>query len=209
MGRRGLPSDCWSETLGGSLHPGTHNLPNGLQAKLKEEGTGRRNSMAGALERDQAHRKFESLIGSLEARVGALAAQPSIGVEPLHVLHRDLRRLSVWFRPWKASISPDSRKLAKEVQARMNAFARLCGEVRDRDVGLSVLPTTARRSHRGIGPEGIQKARARFATRSTDRSTETGSLRRRSDRGSNFRRASGPGARGASGTGSSVVESAD
>jgi CHAD domain-containing protein len=117
--------------------------------------------MMPAEDQERAFQRYESLAASIESRVSALAIHPTIGEESLHVLHRDLRRLSVLFRPWRAAISPESRKLAKEVQARLNAFARLCGQVRDRDVGLTVLPS-APRNARSIGPEGIQNARGRL-----------------------------------------------
>jgi CHAD domain-containing protein len=117
--------------------------------------------MNSAIDQQRAFQRYESLVDSIQSRVAHLATHPTIAEEPLHVLHRDLRRLVVWFRPWRASISPESRKLAKVVQTRVNSFARLCGQVRDRDVGLSVLPSAPRKS-RAIGPEGIQKARSRL-----------------------------------------------
>ena len=127
---------------------------------MKEEGVGEA-PMIPVDDQERAFQRYESLVASIESRVAFLAEHPTIGEEPLHVLHRDLRRLGVLFRPWRTSISPESRKLAKEVQARVNSFARLCGQVRDRDVGLLVLPSAPRRS-RSIGPEGIQNARGRL-----------------------------------------------
>jgi CHAD domain-containing protein len=118
--------------------------------------------MAAVLDPNQAYRRYDSLVDSIESRVAKLVEHGTIAEEPLHVLHRDFRRLAVWFRPWRAAVSPESRKLSKEVQARVNSFARLCGEVRDRDVGLSVLPAPPRKLPRSIGPAGIQKARTRL-----------------------------------------------
>lgn len=75
----------------------------------------------------------------VEERLQAISRARGLGVEDVHDLRSDLRRLRIWFRPWRRMLTRGSASLGKDIDRQVAELARLSGDVRDRDIGLELL----------------------------------------------------------------------
>jgi CHAD domain-containing protein len=84
-------------------------------------------------------RVLEARIDETLRDVERVVEDPQPGVETLHRLHRELRRLRVGLAVWTRASSPVRRLELRSYDRRLKRLARLVGGVRDRDVALDVL----------------------------------------------------------------------
>jgi CHAD domain-containing protein len=100
------------------------------------------------------------IIGLVDGRLRRLVRGPGISEKGLHNLHRELRRIRAWLRPWRGVPRPGERELYRAIDRDLRAFARACGEVRDLDVAGSLL----RRDTRGVKREVLKWHRIGLAS---------------------------------------------
>jgi CHAD domain-containing protein len=79
------------------------------------------------------------LIERVDGRLQRLVRIAQISEEGLHDLHRELRRIRAWLRPWRGLPRPGERELYRAIDRDLQAFSRACGELRDFDVAGSLL----------------------------------------------------------------------
>jgi CHAD domain-containing protein len=113
-----------------------------------------------------------------------VAGHPAPTSEQLHRLHRNLRKLRGALRIAERALPKSRRPLVANAIRRLGRLARLVGDVRDLDVGLTLLPPLPKAGGRSeAAPEGLTVRRRMQEEARTGRSLLGAFLRSEIDRG--------------------------
>jgi CHAD domain-containing protein len=107
-------------------------------------------------------REIDRVLAEVSRQVDEVIQHPYPTPESLHRLHREMRRLRTGLGVWEELLTSADRASLRPLDRRIRRLTRLVGQVRDRDVALSLLQGVEHRAHSRRELDQLNRYRARL-----------------------------------------------